>query len=331
LTLPHAGLYKPAIMQPRHLSMLLSLLTFILLLVGGIVHTTGASLACPDWPLCYGQVFPPMQGGILYEHSHRLLASAVGFITLCLAWLVWRQPDRTLRPFVLVGVALVVVQGLLGGLTVLLRLPALVSILHLGTSMAYFAWTIFMNFRLRGPSRALSDAPHVFDRRFVALAAGLVYLQLILGAVVRHTHASMSCGVDVLTCAGQILPQNGMQIVQTMHRVMAVVVLGVLIAATIRPMKWAKEHGRGWVRGLGIGIHIGILLQMLMGILTIKTMVHLHVVTTHLALGAFLWGATVALYVGLGPLGTPRRPTSEADERPEAVTPDEVRGLHGAC
>ena len=310
--------------------MLLSLLTFILLMAGSIVHTTGASLACPDWPLCYGQVFPPMQGGILLEHSHRLLASAVGFLTLCLAALVWRQPDKSLRPFAWIGVALVVVQGLLGGLTVLLRLPPLVSILHLGTSMAYFAWTIFMTFRLRGPSRALSDAPHVFDRRLVATAAGLVYLQLIVGAVVRHTHSSMACGTDVLTCGGQLLPQNGMQIVQTTHRAMAVVVLAVLIAATIRPMKWAKQNGRGWVRGLGIGIHVGVLLQMLMGILTIKTMVHLHVVTTHLALGAFLWGATVALYLGLGPLGTPRRQAPQGDERSE-LNPEEVRGLHGAC
>ncbi len=236
-----------------------------------------------------------------------------------------------MRPIALIGVALVVVQGLLGGLTVLLRLPALVSILHLGTSMAFFAWTILMNFRLRGTSGALSDAPHVFDRRLVAWAAGLVYVQLLLGAVVRHTHASMACGVDVLTCAGALLPQNGMQMVQTCHRVMAVVVLVALIAATIRPMKWARQHGRGWVRGLAMGIHVAILLQMVMGILTIKTMVHVHVVTTHLALGAFLWGAMVALYLGLGPLGTPRHLTPETDDLPREATPNEVRGLHGAC
>src|SRR4051812_27089792 len=62
----------------------LLMLTLLLILAGGVVHTTGSSLACPDWPLCYGQVFPEMTGGVLFEHSHRLIASAVTTCTLAL-------------------------------------------------------------------------------------------------------------------------------------------------------------------------------------------------------------------------------------------------------
>ncbi|MCX5731932.1 MAG: COX15/CtaA family protein, partial [Deltaproteobacteria bacterium] len=65
--------------------------TFVLLVIGGMVHATGSSLACPDWPLCYGQFFPSMEGGVLYEHGHRLVALAVSLLTLALAAVVWRR------------------------------------------------------------------------------------------------------------------------------------------------------------------------------------------------------------------------------------------------
>src|SRR5688500_4894341 len=148
-------------MLARRLTFVLFALTFVLLLVGGVVHTTGSSLACPDWPLCYGEVFPPMRGGILYEHSHRLLASAVGLVTLVVATLTWRRPDPRLRILAALGVALVIFQGCLGGLTVLLRLPPIISVAHLATSMVFFAWTLLMllNLRVEGVALTASLVP----------------------------------------------------------------------------------------------------------------------------------------------------------------------------
>ncbi|MCL4236184.1 MAG: COX15/CtaA family protein, partial [Deltaproteobacteria bacterium] len=72
--------------------------TFVLLLVGGTVNPTGSSLACPDWPLCYGQVFPKMEGGVLFEHTHRLVATLVGLMTIGLAVAIARarRDDRDL-------------------------------------------------------------------------------------------------------------------------------------------------------------------------------------------------------------------------------------------
>ena len=310
--------YKSTAMLPRYLTMILTCLTFTLLLVGGVVHSTGSSLACPDWPLCYGQVFPPMRGGIFYEHSHRLLASAVGCVTVALAWSLRRESPR-LRSLGFLGVALVIFQGLLGGMTVLLRLPPLISVAHLATSMAFFAWTVLMLLRVR--IGTFSDQAPLISRRGIAWAASLVYLQIVLGALVRHSGASLSCGLEAVTCAGLLLPSSAPQLLQTAHRIMALVVTGAVIGSTITPMRWARRTRGTWVRRLAIFIHVTILLQLCIGVLTLKTGVQIHVVTTHLALGALLWAMLVALFVRLGTRRGTRHPAASDDAGVEwAVT-----------
>ena len=104
----------------RRFAIFTTALTFCLVLLGGLVHNTRSSLACPDWPLCFGRLFPKMEGGVLVEHSHRLLATAVGILTIALATFLWREGRGRLG---LVAIALVVFQGILGGITVRLRLP----------------------------------------------------------------------------------------------------------------------------------------------------------------------------------------------------------------
>src|SRR3979409_548703 len=95
--------------------------TYLLILVGGLVHGTGSSLACPDWPTCYGTLMPVMQGGVAIEHSHRLAAGTVLILTLAPAARTPASPHashRPLRRVAWLAVALVFTQALLGGITV---------------------------------------------------------------------------------------------------------------------------------------------------------------------------------------------------------------------
>src|SRR5471030_1353476 len=137
--------------------------TYLLILIGGLVHGTGSSLACPDWPTCYGTMMPHMEGGVLVEHSHRLAAGTVVILTLALAVMLTRSAapeQRRLRPFGWLAVGLVFAQALLGGITVLLRLPTPISTAHTGTSLLFFLTVLYIAARSRPTAEgSAAEAP----------------------------------------------------------------------------------------------------------------------------------------------------------------------------
>jgi len=117
----------------KHLTLVICFITYGLILLGGFVHNTESSLACPDWPLCYGEFFPKMEGGVLIEHSHRLLASLVGLLSILNCFFIYRSKDERQGPnsfnfkFSLIVLGVVIIQGILGGITVIYKLPTIVS------------------------------------------------------------------------------------------------------------------------------------------------------------------------------------------------------------
>jgi len=174
--------------------------TFLLLIAGALVTSNDAGLSVPDWPLSYGSLTPPMVGGIFYEHGHRMIASLVGLLSIILAILLWRaegpqgphqEKKRWLRWLGVAALGAIVAQGLLGGLTVLLFLPPVVSSAHATLAQIFFATVssiaLFTSaWWASEPALGLRDlrAPSIHALSLATVAA--VFLQLILGAAFRH-------------------------------------------------------------------------------------------------------------------------------------------------
>lgn len=176
---------------------------FFLLFAGGMVTSTGSGLAVPDWPLSFGGMNPPMIGGIFFEHGHRLIAGCVALMSLGLLILSRRSAvPSAARSAAKLAAGGILIQAALGGMTVLLKLPPAVSISHACLGQGVFC-LLFAAAVLSAPGTVYGPGySRVF--RFSVLGFSAAYLQLALGALVRHTgtglnwHILWACSVVVL-------------------------------------------------------------------------------------------------------------------------------------
>jgi len=296
--------------------------TFLLLIAGGMVTSTGSGLSVPDWPLSYGMVMPPMVGGVFYEHGHRMIASTVGLLTLVMTiWLLAKEPRRWMRRLGIAALLAVVVQGILGGMTVKYFLPTPVSVSHAGLAEIFFGLTICMAVFT---SRRWKQTPAVrYEDRGLPLrtlclmTAGVIFIQILLGALVRHTESGLAIP-DFPLAYGQVIPPMDAKAVEQInhdrrwdldrewppvtakqilihfvHRVGALVV-SAFIAFTA--WKIFKHHRRfealTWPAGA-----LGLLVveQIMLGGITIWSHKQPILTTAHVAVGALIWGTSVFL------------------------------------
>lgn len=172
----------------HRLALVTAAATVVLILFGGLVTNTGAALAVPDWPTTFGHtmfLYPwsAMVGGIFYEHSHRLIGAIVGLLTLALAAALWPLGGR-LRWLGLLAVAAVIVQGTIGGLRVVL-LKETLAIVHGALAQAFFGLVVTLA-ALTSPAPRAPAAPDPSLRGLTLLAAALVYVQIVSGALLTH-------------------------------------------------------------------------------------------------------------------------------------------------
>ena len=284
--------------------------TLTLLFLGSVVHATESSLACPDWPTCFGTMVPEMTGGVFWEHLHRLVAGGLVMMWLLATWLVKRETGD--RPWLfracLAGLGLLIVQSVFGGLTVLYQLPDLVSTTHLTLAFSFLALATVLaasthgaaTRAVGGPAGSAPDRLQGFGagvgprlRTFAAIAAGLVLAQSVIGALVRHTDGGMSCP-DVPLCLGQVVPPLVNIQIQShfFHRVMAIVATAAVIALVVWVYRnEVPERVRRWVLAAGVLV----LVQVALGVASVLTILAVPPVSLHTLVAAMLLVSLVTI------------------------------------
>lgn len=274
---------------------LVALATFALLVIGGTVNPTGSSLACPEPTfLCNGELFPPMTGGVLYEHGHRLAAMTVGILQIALTvFLAMRRGRSRMLGFLLLG--LVIAQGVLGALTVKYQLPWFVSTAHLVVAMSYFALLIYTVFATRAAPTVIELQQHERQRtelgrarNWIIAAVVVVFAQLLIGALVRHLGAAMVClGMPTCTLDGTWWPDAPVQQLHMVHRGFGVLVGIVTTIAAVQVWRAAKS----WpgLRALALIAPLLVVGQIALGIYTVMTMRSVPIAVGHFAGATALW------------------------------------------
>jgi heme a synthase len=284
-------------------SLLVAASTLILILAGGLVTSTGSGLAVPDWPNTYGWfmlTFPldKMVGGIYYEHGHRLIASTVGFLILTLSLWLWRaEPRRWVRRLGVIALAAVIVQGILGGITVLWFLPDPISISHAGLAQVVFCLTVSIAlFTSGGWVRGYGgDAPDDRTLQKVATAmTALIYAQIIVGATMRHTDAGLAIP-DFPWAFGQLVPPNWDAKIAThfAHRVGAVVVSIMILATTLHV--FARQRSRGELVRPAALLLVLLGIQITLGAFVVWSGKQFIINSVHVMTGASILGTSVVL------------------------------------
>jgi heme a synthase len=301
----------------RRFTKLVAASTLFLIFAGAMVTSNDAGLAVPDWPNTYGHFmfsFPYSKwvGNIFYEHGHRLIASTVGFLTIIQAvWLQRREPKKAVRILGWMSLGAVILQGILGGITVLLLLPKGVSISHAALAEIFFCINVaiaFFTSRWYHDLRTLEkgDAP-------VGMAwmlTGLVYLQILAGAVLRHLGAGLAIP-DFPLSFGRIVPDfvSTDIIAAFVHRAGGFVVAAAVIATAIRLLRYDRDHP---LRALAHLLVAVVCAQVLLGGYVIWSGRQPHITSLHVMNGALTLALSLVLTLSARTLAWRRSATHAA-------------------
>ena len=309
----------------RRFSKITAWATWCLIFIGGMVTSTGSGLSVPDWPLSYGSFFPPMIGGVFYEHGHRMVASLVGFLILCLAiWLARNEKRRWVRNLGWAALIAVILQGVLGGITVLLYLPAAVSVAHGVLAQTLFILTIVMAYsqsKEHALRRGEKEETSPVFLKWAFILTAFIYVQLLLGAIMRHTESGLAI-YDFPTMGGywwppfnetmlnkinywrfehNLNPITMTQVVYNfLHRLGAGFIFITSCVVTLLALKYHTSKPR-IMRSVYL-LNSLVILQITLGILTILTQKQPIITSFHVMIGAGVLGISTLLILRASPL-----------------------------
>ena len=321
---------RTSIIWVRRLSKLLVLSTLFLIFAGALVKSHEVGLSVPDWPTSYGYqmfAFPlsDMIGGIFYEHGHRMIAAIVGFLTLILAFSIYHTDGQLwLKKTGFLALGLVIVQGLFGGLTVLLLQPTPISVIHALFAQTFFMVTILIAYGL-SDERAHRIPYDKVDNAGLKIPAywvmGLVYMQLIIGALMRHTQSGLAIP-DFPLAGGYLLPPFNQTMLNTVHAMqfdldvpfasMSQVVVhflhrlgGVSVTISVGWLSWKiyqlKDSDNRIYRQTVL-LDMLLLLQITLGAFTIWSLKEPLITSIHVVNGATILGLSMLMVLRILPV-----------------------------
>ena len=301
---------------------------------GALVTSHDAGLSVPDWPTTYGEnmfLFPVYKwvGGIFYEHGHRLVAFGIGTLTLILAPWTWFVEDRRwVRNLTFAALGIVICQGLLGGLTVILKLPVLVSSAHAVLAQTFLGIVLILAYAHSTEYRATRNETVTTDSKLLGgavLSLILIYLQLIIGAVMRHSQAGLAV-LDFPTMGGSFIPSisestirhinEARQVIgfgevtshqvflHLLHRGGAIAVSVVVIAFVWKACTLPGVSPR--VKSLAQIFGGALFLQFALGVVTILSVRNPFIASFHVLTGALFLALAVLLTLRVRPQSTLR-------------------------
>ncbi len=308
----------------RRLAVWTAVLTYLLIVWGGIVRVTGSGNGCgtsDQWPLCHGSLLPAWQINTVIEFTHRWIASVCTILVVALtiaAWL-WQRHHRRIVVGSTVAAGLFVVQIALGALAVEFNLPGGVVMIHLANALLLFAVLIYVAVVSVTAGTARVDPvvrPSVV--RPAVIAVGATYLVALSGAFVVETSSGAGCGSWPLCGSGFQLPAGQTATINVAHRVVALVVvllLGGLMAAIMR-----RRRGERAVRIGGMVVNLLLVLQVAAGAVVVELGLPAGIRALHIALASLLWGSVVAVAVlSMQPAAQPA--TASSARRGDSIRP----------
>ena len=275
----------------------------LLIAAGALVTSKQAGLAVPDWPLSYGGLNPPRWWeieNVRAEHGHRLIAGTVALLTTTLAvWLGRREERRWVRRVGYLAVAAVLAQAALGGITVLFFLPTAVSVSHAALAELFLCLVVTLAVTTSTAwrqTRGGVEAPAglTATTRLATMTSVLVFVQILLGAVMRHSGAGLAIPDFPLAFGRLIPPSFDFPIaIHFSHRVGALTVAAAVLWLATRILRTAGGRRSLWIPASAMGLLVG--LQVTLGALVVLTGKAVVPNTAHVATGATLLAISVVL------------------------------------
>lgn len=280
----------------RNLLLVTAVMVYLLIVIGGIVRVTGSGLGCPDWPRCFGQWIPPMRQDAIIEYTHRLVATLTSPLILAssvVAWWRFRSLRLVSSPLLLAAL-LLAVQGLLGGVVVLLETPPNLVAVHLVIAFIIQSLIVFplvlmsLSKRINLETAKLSFSKP-FSRQVLYLLLA-IFLMIVSGALVVGSNSTYACSGWPL-CNGQLIPSNPMGLLHMLHRTM--VLLASILLLRVYLLSTSKtnlpEPYQKWLKVL-VWLFLA---QALVGALKVSFAFPVWLLGLHVALAAAVWVSAV--------------------------------------